>query len=132
MSPRNRSRNMEAEVARAEIALAAARSLLSNGFYLDAVSRTYYAAFHYAVALLMSRGLEAKTHGGLIALLGQHFVATGLIDPGVARTLSRLQTYRHDSDYAIGHVVTKEMAEADIQDAETFIAAVRQLLPGAP
>ena len=42
-------------------------------------NRLYYATFHMASALLLDKGMSAKSHGGLIHLIGSQFVTKGLL-----------------------------------------------------
>jgi uncharacterized protein (UPF0332 family) len=49
--------------------LQTAQDLLDEGANDDAVSRAYYAAFHAATAVLLTEGLTADTHRGLLNLL---------------------------------------------------------------
>jgi uncharacterized protein (UPF0332 family) len=58
-----------AEVARGNDALEEAELLLAAKKLSGAISRAYYAAFHYARALLPTIGEEPRTHGGLVRLL---------------------------------------------------------------
>ncbi len=62
-----------------------AEILFKEKEYRDAVSRAYYAFFDAASALLLTEGLVAKTHAGLITLFGIHFVKKGKIEPEFAR-----------------------------------------------
>ncbi|MCD8387559.1 MAG: hypothetical protein LUD17_11825 [Bacteroidales bacterium] len=39
----------------------------------------YYACFYAAIALLLSRGIETKSHEGVQRMLGLHFIKPGLI-----------------------------------------------------
>jgi len=117
--------NSADEARRGDEALAAARHLLSAGFYNDAVSRAYYAAFHWARALLVSRGIEAKTHRGVIQLFHLHFVQHGLITEEFAGHLSRLETYRELSDYTAFSHFSEAQARNEINLSETFINACR-------
>ena len=54
--------------------LSAARDLLAKGHYKDSVSRSYYATFTAARALLAVKQLDSAKHSGVIALFNQHFV----------------------------------------------------------
>ena len=56
--------------------LSAAEDLFENGHYRDSVSRSYYAIFTAARALLVTKGLDSSKHSGVIALFNQHFVKT--------------------------------------------------------
>ena len=64
-------------IAKANEKLGVAEMLYQEGACDDAVSRAYYAAFHAASAVLLSEGLSAETHAGLINLFGLHFVKSG-------------------------------------------------------
>lgn len=88
-----------AEVRRGAEALESADILLNAGKYADAVSRAYYAAYHYARALLLSAGEEPRTHGGLDRLLQRDFVRTGQLEAKDARLLARLMAFRQSADY---------------------------------
>ena len=70
-------------------ALQAASALLQLGLHNDAVSRAYYAAFHYARALLLLEGLEPKTHRGVVALLLEHYESPGRLEAGELRLVRR-------------------------------------------
>jgi uncharacterized protein (UPF0332 family) len=120
--------NITAEIARGESALRSAELLLTAGELADAISRAYYAAFHHARALLLTAGVEAKTHAGVERLLQRDFVHAGTLGPEVASLLSKLQTFRQNADYVVEYVFTAEMAREQLDDAETFISAVRASL----
>ena len=57
-----------------------AEKLLKSGDYEDSVSRAYYAVFHAAQGVLLTEGLAAATHQGLMNLFGLHMVKTGKLD----------------------------------------------------
>lgn len=129
MTGENARINAREEIARAEESLSAARHLLTGGFGNDAVSRAYYAAFHCARALLVSKGIEAKTHRGTVQLLGLHFVKTGILAPETAGLLAHLETYRELVDYTPATRFTGEEAREEIARAERFMAACKPLIP---
>lgn len=128
MTEENRRANSAAELARSEESLRAARLLLEGGLLADAESRIYYAAYHAAVALLLTDGLEPRFHSGVGQLLGLHFVRTGLLHPDDARLFARLQKYRVEADYSTGFVVTREAAAEDLSACEGFIQRVGGLI----
>lgn len=128
MTKTNGRHNSIREMARAKETLAEAQHLLKGGFYNGAVSRAYYAAFHWACALLVSRGLQSKTHRGIIQLLNLHFVKDGPLSARAAEHLSHLDTYRELSDYTADARFTKAQASAELARAEAFIAACRPLI----
>jgi uncharacterized protein (UPF0332 family) len=97
-----------------------------------ATSRAYYCVFHAATALLFSAGIEARSHHGLAALIGSHFVKPGQLSPEMGRLLSRMQRDREDADYAIGAVFTAAEAASMIGSAERFLGEVQRILGPDP
>jgi uncharacterized protein (UPF0332 family) len=87
------------------------------------VSRAYYAAFHAARALLLTKGLEPKTHRGVIALLNQHF-ADALGEEQLS-ALARLHTFRGLADYDARSRLSEERARTEVEAAHAFVGAVR-------
>jgi uncharacterized protein (UPF0332 family) len=117
--------NVAAELSRGDEALRAADVLVREGLLHDAESRIYYAAYHAAVALLLTLGLEPRSHTGVASLLGLHFVKTGRLDSGDARLFARLQKYRTEADYARDFVLTREALEEDLAGCRAFVERVR-------
>ena len=76
-----------------------AREVAKLCFWNLTGNRLYYAAFHMASALLLDKGLSAKSHGGLIHLIGSQFVTKGLLDKTYGRLFSRLYELRQSGDY---------------------------------
>lgn len=123
MTEANKGINVGAERAAAREALAEARLLRAHGHHRATVSRAYYAVFHAARALLMARGIQAKSHDGLRRMLALHLVKPGHLAPDTAEILARLATKREDSDYAADLPVSAAEADAVVADAESFLRA---------
>lgn len=128
MNAANREDNARAEAALGDDALRAAHALLQLELYNDAVSRAYYAAFHYARALLLVEGLEPKTHRGVVALLLERYERTGRLEPGSVSILARLQTFRGLADYGASGRLARERAESEVAAAQSFVASARAFL----
>ncbi len=64
---------------KAEESIAAARVLIENDFYGNAISTIYYAAFHAVNALLINNELNPKTHSGVKSLFHKEFVFSGKV-----------------------------------------------------
>jgi uncharacterized protein (UPF0332 family) len=124
----NRRVHVEAEFARGRAALRAAETLLAAGLLNDAVSRAYYAALHHALALLLTEGIEPRTHAGTSQMLSLHFVMTGKLSPDRAKDLSRLEQFRCEADYNRFFVFTEPSAAEEVQVARRFCASVSELL----
>ena len=128
MTKDNQRKNIAAEVARAEESRRSAAVLIAAGLCADAVSRAYYAAFHYGRAVLLSESEEPRTHGGVDRLLQRDFVRTGRFDADVAKLFTRLQRYRQDADYTSEYLFTPAAAAEEVAAAETFIIEARRFL----
>lgn len=130
MTSDNARENARAELAKAYAALRAARSLADLELFDDAASRLYYAVFHLLGATLLALGVQAQTHGGLAALLGQHLVKPGLLPAHVARDFATLMALRGQADYnrhfsmdAEGFVGELGRAERVFSVAEAFFSS---------
>lgn len=93
------SEEVNANLARADSSLNAARLLLSSDLPNDAASRAYYRAFHAASALLLSQKLTFNSHTGVLRGISLHFVKTGLLDRSYGRDLNWLAELRQIADY---------------------------------
>src|SRR5687768_12729382 len=102
---------MKGYFAKADEKLSVAGRLVASSDYEDAISRAYYAAFYAAQALLLSENLSSRSHGGLVSLVGLHFVKTGKLDKKFGRYLSNLMEDRQQSDYNLFSGLGKEDAE---------------------
>ena len=125
MTNTNMAANADQEKKRGDECLAEARYLADGGFHTAAVTRAYYAAFHWALALLLLKGLEPRTHRGVIQLLQLHYVETGLLKPEMAAALAQLETCRELGDYNAKAVFDAARAATEIRRAAEFIAACR-------
>ena len=119
---------IKAYIEKAKEKLATAGNLLDEGSYDDSVSRAYYAAFHAASAMLLTEGLSADTHRGLINLFGLHFVRTGKIAKKYGRYLSNLKDDREMGDYEVFSTIDKAVAEKALNEAREFVAVVGKYL----
>jgi len=124
----NRRQNLREELERAEQALRAAEALLGQGLHADSMSRAYYAAFHLVRALLVTRGVEPRSHRGALHLLNREFVRTGLLTSSHNRLLGALQRSRELADYDAAAVFSADDARQQLDDARTFHAATLEFL----
>lgn len=128
MTEDNKLRNSDQEIARADQAIKAAKALAGLGLASDSVSRAYYAALHAARALLFARGLEAKSHSGVLHLLNAEFIRQGLLPTSHNRMLAQLQRSRELADYDAAVIFSTEDAEEECKAAERFIDDIKHLL----
>ena len=62
-----------------------AEKVILMQMWATGANRMYYAAYYAISALLISNGISAKTHEGIIRMFNQMFVATGKIDRELGR-----------------------------------------------
>ena len=121
MTSENCASNAAEESRRGDEAMRAAKTLLEVALFNDVVSRAYYGAYHWARALLLTKGMESKTHNGLIRLIGREFVSKGALPKDAATLLAQLESDRGTSDYTASARFTRKQAEETIARAEEFI-----------
>ena len=73
--------------AKAERMLEGAESAYGAGFYEDAVSRAYYAAFHAVSATLAAKKLSFSSHGQTLGAFNREIVLPGLVPKDSFRRL---------------------------------------------
>jgi uncharacterized protein (UPF0332 family) len=123
----NKRTNIVSELGRADESMRAARVLVEASLLHDAESRLYYAIYHAAVALLLTEGIEPRSHAGTTSLLGLHFVKTGRLGPDAARLFARIQKYRLEADYGRDFVLTEAALREDLVSCQGFLDRVREL-----
>lgn len=106
--------------------LKTAKSLLRDGSFDDAVSRAYYAAFHAVTAILLTEGLSAETHRGLLNLFGLHFIKTGKLNKRFGRYLANLKDDRESGDYEAFSSIDKETAKNALKEATELVKAIKK------
>lgn len=113
---------------RADTNLQIASELLEKGYYDVSASRSYYAAFYAASALLLNEGIDTSKHSGVIALIHQHFVKSGKLSKEQGRNLNWLFELRSVGDYGVSLHVGSDDARRAVGITETFLKAVKALL----
>ena len=86
-------------IEKAEKTFIEAKDNATMGHWSLAANRLYYAAYYISSALLISRGLAAKTHEGVNVLINKHFVNKDMLEISESALLSRLQSIRRTGDY---------------------------------
>ena len=110
----------------------AATLLLDAGYAGFSASRSYYAMFYVAEALLLSRDLSFSKHSAVIAAFGLHFTKTGLIPGEYQRYLTEAESLRHMGDYGDRSSVTLDRAQEQIRRAEQLLKQAEYVLGSLP
>jgi uncharacterized protein (UPF0332 family) len=114
---------------RAQEALRATETLLTEGFPDFAAARAYYAAFYAASALLLAEGKTFRSHRGVLALMHRDYVRLGRLPVDMGRMLSTLADLRSIGDYGGAAHVSHTEAIMALSDAQQLLAAIQALLP---
>ena len=128
MTEQNRAVNVAAEVAKGRASLAAAERLLELDLFDDAVSRFYYAAFHFASAALLVLGIEATSPRALLTLFSQHLVHPGHLSSRTGRALGILSSTRNQADYDRHFLLDRDGALEEAARARALIAEIESYL----
>ena len=75
------------------------KEIVNSELWLAAANRMYYACYYLTTALLVSHGIDATTHTGVIRMPGMHFVSQGFVSKEMNRYYGRLFELRQNGDY---------------------------------
>jgi uncharacterized protein (UPF0332 family) len=113
---------------RAERAITSSKVLFMEKDYDTSASRSYYAMFYAAQALLLSKELKFSSHKSVISLFGEHFIKTGIFRSDMGRILNRAFEKRLLGDYSFSPQIDETMAKEMISKAEEFVKEIKKYL----
>lgn len=113
---------------KAEHALEVAEDLLKDGHVPDAASKTYYAMYYAAQALLNADGIDVVKHSAVEAAFGYHFAKTGKIDTKFHRMLMNARKIREIADYDIDEEIVEPVASLKIDEGRAFLSVIKDYL----
>jgi uncharacterized protein (UPF0332 family) len=88
----------------------------------------YYFVLYHIRALLITKGLEPRSHEAALRLLGLHFVREGLVEKRAAQIFSKLMKFREEADYNPVSMFTKEDFIDFKREAEELAALIGDFL----
>jgi uncharacterized protein (UPF0332 family) len=115
-------------IERADYNLESAQLLINKQFYDIAVSRTYYAMFYAAEAVLLTKNLKFSSHSGVVSQFGLYFVKTGIFKSELGRNFNRAFDDRSSADYGFKSEITLKTAENAVNRVEIFITSLKEYL----
>jgi len=115
-------------VKRAKRYIRSAELLLNDKDYESSVSRTYYAMFYAAQAVLLTKKLTFSSHKGVISAFGKHFIKTGIFPKEMGRELNRAFEKRQIGDYGYTFVVSDEEAVQMLRYGKEFVDKITSWL----
>lgn len=112
----------------AEETLQNAEMSFDNGYYRDAINRSYYAVFYGIKAVLALEGIDFKRHKDVVAFFNKEYVAKGMFPSELGRKLARLKTKREQSDYDDFYIASKDETEAQIETVRYILPIIKEYL----
>ncbi len=119
-------KEIDALIQRADKYLKSARMLIKEGDYESAVSRTYYAMFYSAQAVLLTKKLSFSSHKGVISAFGEHFVKTDIFSKDMGKNLHLVFEKRQLGDYEYTLVISSEDAKEVLECGEDFVRNIKK------
>lgn len=86
--------------------------MADKGYSDFAASRAHYAAFYAATAVLLSEGIEASKHSGVVASIHQRLVKTGKLKKEHGRNLTWLFELRSTPELLPSTELTRHLSRA--------------------
>ena len=115
-------------IKRAQRYLKSAEILLKDGDRESSVSRTYYAMFYSAQAVLLTKSLSFSSHKGVISGFGEHFVKTDIFPKEMGREFNRAFEKRQVGDYDYTFVISDDEAQQMLQSGKEFVSTIAHWL----
>lgn len=113
---------------KADETLVEAKDCSSMNHWTLSANRLYYAAYYASSALLIQNGIVAKSHEGVIGMIGQNFVVKGIVSKEDAKLLARLQNMRKTGDYDDFIEWHQEEVEPLFEKVGDYINKIRTLV----
>ena len=113
---------------KAQRSLSASAELLARGYFEDSCSRSYYATFYAAQALLKESGINVVKHSAVISKFGEQFVKTGEIDSHFHRHIIDAKQEREKADYDVFLSLDRKTAEERLSGAKAFLKEIKRFI----
>jgi uncharacterized protein (UPF0332 family) len=101
--------------------------LLEKGSLNSCINRLYYSVFYASIALLLTRGLEVKSHNGVKRKIG-NLVVEGIIKKENAKIFGVLSDFRNKGDYDDLFDFSRETVEKLMNPAFAYIEDIEIIL----
>ena len=108
--------------------LVEARDCAEDNHWTLSANRLYYAAYYASKALLIQNEIVAKSHEGVIGMIGQNFVVKDIVPKEDAKLLARLQNMRKTGDYDDFIEWHQEEVEPLFEKVENYINLIKILV----
>ncbi len=107
--------------------LFSAKKGFNLGLFDYTIMEAYTSMFHAARSLLYLDGIQEKSHYAISIYLKEKY--SNKIPLPIINLLEIHRTERHETVYGLDFESEKEDAEVAIKDAESFLRAIKKILP---
>lgn len=115
-------------LAKAHASIGAAELLHRESYHDFCASRSYYAMFYAADAMLLSKGHTFSSHAAVHSAFGKEFAKTGVVDAKFHRDLLLAFQVRQSGDYDTAPSVSAGRADELITQAKAFVEMAESYL----
>lgn len=115
-------------LAKADEVLEAAQILFDAKQWNSCINRLYYACFYASSALLIARGIGAKSHGGVISKFSETAVLSGEVSSDEYKVYSKLLNWRTKGDYSDMFDFCEDDVASVMEPTRQFIDKVKSLI----
>lgn len=105
-----------------------AKLLMDAKSFKSSVNRSYYAIFHALRSVTALDGFDASKHSSVIAYVNRSYVKEGIFDKSLSKMLDKAYRLRECADYKDFEIISREMAEEQIQRAEKILTMIKTYL----
>jgi len=119
---------MKYRIERARGTFKDAKLLAENGSWNSCVNRLYYACFYMVSALLIKKGISAKTHNGIRTQFFMTFVKTGEVEQKHNAVYADLFSFRQEADYTDLVDFDKEKVMPLLEETEKFLLEIEKMI----
>jgi uncharacterized protein (UPF0332 family) len=123
----NKLENMKLLLEKANESLQAAKSLFEDGHYGFSASRSYYAMFYAAEAVLLHRDLQFSKHSAILSAFNKEFVKKGIFPGSIFKSLQKGFELREEGDYGLIPVEEDE-AKKIMGEVQVFLQSIKNFL----
>ena len=101
---------------------------IKNNRWHNAANRLYYSCFYAVMALLIKDRHEARTHSGVMTLLGKNYIKSGIIAKETGQVYRKTFNLRQTGDYDDLKIITEQDVAPLIEPAKKFIQEIESLI----
>lgn len=105
-----------------------AQLLLKENSFKSSINRSYYAIFHALRAVVALDRFDSSKHSSIIAFFNKTYVKEGVFDKMISKKLDTAYRLREKADYDDFIIVSKTMAEEQLQKAEEILIEIKPYL----